>query len=152
MKSSQVTSLKIPNKWHVCKKCQRTQQKRQRCGFLEFSELPSLNLAGSRSGCFHTSLGCEPRSLIRVTLGWFDNLYQYLNPPRECHMGCLGLKIREVRNQSDQLPADGRTGGNIKHKQVAALSPLVSRAGPLRMIFPLLYMFRLCASPVSWVR
>jgi hypothetical protein len=28
--------------------------------------------AGSRSGCFHTTLGCKPRSLIRVSLGWFD--------------------------------------------------------------------------------
>jgi hypothetical protein len=36
---------------------------------LEFSELPSLPPAGSRWGCFHTSLGCKPRSLIRVSLG-----------------------------------------------------------------------------------
>jgi hypothetical protein len=45
------------------------QQKRQS---LVISELPSLPSAGSRPGCFHTSLGCEPRSLIRVYLGWFD--------------------------------------------------------------------------------
>jgi hypothetical protein len=45
------------------------QQKRQ---LLVFSELPSLPSAGSRSGCFHNSLGCEPRSLIRVSLGLFD--------------------------------------------------------------------------------
>jgi hypothetical protein len=34
-----------------------------------FSELPSLPSAGSRPGCFHTFLGCTPRSLIRVSLG-----------------------------------------------------------------------------------
>jgi hypothetical protein len=45
------------------------QQKRQRRGLLVFSELLSLPSAGSRSGCFHTSLGCKPRSLMRVSLG-----------------------------------------------------------------------------------
>jgi hypothetical protein len=36
---------------------------------LVFSELPSLPSASSRPGCFHTSLGCEHRLLIRVSLG-----------------------------------------------------------------------------------
>jgi hypothetical protein len=36
---------------------------------LVFSELPSLPSAGSRPDCFRTSLGCEPKSLIRVSLG-----------------------------------------------------------------------------------
>jgi hypothetical protein len=62
----------MPNKWLICKEGQAGNQKRQRCGLLVFSELPSLPPAGSRSGCFHTSLGCKPRSLIRVSLGWFD--------------------------------------------------------------------------------
>jgi hypothetical protein len=39
---------------------------------LVFSELPSLLSAGSRSSSFHTYLGCKLRSLIRVSLGWFD--------------------------------------------------------------------------------
>jgi hypothetical protein len=47
-------------------------KKGQRRGLLEFPELPSLPSAGSRPGCFHTSLGCKPRSLRRVSLGWFD--------------------------------------------------------------------------------
>jgi hypothetical protein len=44
-------------------------QSRQQKQLLVFSELPSLPSAGSRPSCFHTSLGCEPRSLIRVSLG-----------------------------------------------------------------------------------
>jgi hypothetical protein len=62
-KSSQVTSLRMPNKWHICKEGQADNKNRQRRDSLVFSELPSLPSAGSRSGCFHTSLGCEPRSL-----------------------------------------------------------------------------------------
>jgi hypothetical protein len=45
-----------------------------------FSELPSLPSAGSRSGCLSNSLGCEPTSLIRVSLGWFDY-------PKKCEDG-----------------------------------------------------------------
>jgi hypothetical protein len=48
------------------------QQKRQRRGLLVFSELPILPSARSRSGSFHASLGCKPRSLIQISLGWFD--------------------------------------------------------------------------------
>jgi hypothetical protein len=59
----------MPSKWHICKDGQAGNKKRQS---LMFSELPSLLSAGSRPGCFHTSLGCEPRSLIRLSLGWFD--------------------------------------------------------------------------------
>jgi hypothetical protein len=62
----------MPNKWHIYKEGQAGNKIRQRRGLLVFSELPSLPSAGSRPGCFHTSLGCEPRSLIRVSLGWFD--------------------------------------------------------------------------------
>jgi hypothetical protein len=51
------------------KRAKKDTKKRQRRGLLVFSELPSLPSAGSRPGCFHTSLGCEPRSLIRVSLG-----------------------------------------------------------------------------------
>jgi hypothetical protein len=54
-------------------KARQAATKRQRRGLLVFSELPSLSSAGSRPGCFHTSLGCKPRSFIRVSLGWFDN-------------------------------------------------------------------------------
>jgi hypothetical protein len=45
------------------------QATKKRRDLVVFSELPSLPSAGSRPGCFHTSLGCEPRSLIRVSLG-----------------------------------------------------------------------------------
>jgi hypothetical protein len=62
----QDTRLRMPNKWHICKEGKAGNEKRQ---LLVFSELPSLPSAGSRPGCFHTSLGCEPRSLIRVSLG-----------------------------------------------------------------------------------
>jgi hypothetical protein len=47
-------------------------KKRQCRGLLVFSELPSLPSAGSRSDWFRASLGCKPRSLILVSLGWFD--------------------------------------------------------------------------------
>jgi hypothetical protein len=62
----------MPNKWHICKEGKAGNKKRQSRGLLVFSELPSLLSAGSRPGCFHTSLGCKPRSLTRVSLGWFD--------------------------------------------------------------------------------
>jgi hypothetical protein len=61
--------LRMPNKWHICKDGRAGNKKRK---LLVFSELPSLLSAGSRPGCFHTSLGCTPRSLIRISLGWFD--------------------------------------------------------------------------------
>jgi hypothetical protein len=70
----QGTRLRMPNKWHIFKEGQAGNKKRQRCGLPVFSELPSLPSAGSRPGCFHISLGCEPRSLIRISLGWFDYL------------------------------------------------------------------------------
>jgi hypothetical protein len=63
------TSLRMPNKWHIFKDGKAGNKKMQ---LLVFNELPSLPSAGSRPGCSHTSLGCEPRSLIRVYLGWFD--------------------------------------------------------------------------------
>jgi hypothetical protein len=62
----------MPNKWHICKDGQVGNKKIQRRGLLVFSEIPSLPSAGSQPGSFHTSLGCKPRSLIRVSLGWFD--------------------------------------------------------------------------------
>jgi hypothetical protein len=53
--------------------CQtKAKQATKKWQLLVFSKLPSLPSAGSRPDCFHTSLGCEPRSLIRVSLGWFD--------------------------------------------------------------------------------
>jgi hypothetical protein len=62
----QDTRLRMPIKWHICKEGQAGNKKRQ---LVVFSKLPSLPSAGSRSSCFHTSLGCEPRSLIQVSLG-----------------------------------------------------------------------------------
>jgi hypothetical protein len=38
---SQVTSLKMPNKLHICKKVKQATKKRQRRGLLLFSELRS---------------------------------------------------------------------------------------------------------------
>jgi hypothetical protein len=70
--SSQDTRLRMPDKWHICKEGQAVNKKRQRRGLLVISELPSLPSAGSRSGCFHTSLGFKQRSLIQDSLGWFD--------------------------------------------------------------------------------
>jgi hypothetical protein len=54
------------------KRAKQATKKRQRSGLLVFSKLPSFPSAGSRLGCLQSSLGCEPRSLIRVSLGWFD--------------------------------------------------------------------------------
>jgi hypothetical protein len=51
------------------KKCRLGNKSRQRRGLLVFSELTSLPSVGSRSGCFHTSLGCKPISLIIISLG-----------------------------------------------------------------------------------
>jgi hypothetical protein len=62
----QDTRLRMPNKWHICREGQAGNKNRQ---LLVFSELPSLPSADSQPGFFHTSLGCEPRSLIRVSLG-----------------------------------------------------------------------------------
>jgi hypothetical protein len=71
----------LPNKWfkssrywapnakqvaHMQREQSRQQKKKK---MLVFSELPSLPSAGSRPGCLHISLRCEPRSLIRVSLG-----------------------------------------------------------------------------------
>jgi hypothetical protein len=70
--SSHVTDLRMPNKWHICKEGQGGNKKKTTPQLAFFSELPSFTWAGSRSGCFHTSLGCKPRPLIRVSLGWFD--------------------------------------------------------------------------------
>jgi hypothetical protein len=53
----------------TCAKTAKQATKRERRGLLVFSELPSLPSASSRPGRFHTSLGCELRSLIRVSLG-----------------------------------------------------------------------------------
>jgi hypothetical protein len=64
------TRLRMPNKWHTCKEGRATTKKDN--GLLVFSELPSLPSAGSRPGYFHSSLGCKPKSFIRVSLGWFD--------------------------------------------------------------------------------
>jgi hypothetical protein len=48
---------------------QRGQSRQRKRQLLVLSEQPSLSSAGSRPGCFHTSLGCEPSSLMRVSLG-----------------------------------------------------------------------------------
>jgi hypothetical protein len=57
---------------HMQRGQSKQQQLRQRRGLLVFSKLPSRPSAGRRSGCFHSSLACKPRSLIQVSLGWFD--------------------------------------------------------------------------------
>jgi hypothetical protein len=56
----------------MCKEGRAGNKKRRSRSLLVFSELPCLPSTGSWSGCFHTSLGCKPRSLIRDSLGWFD--------------------------------------------------------------------------------
>jgi hypothetical protein len=72
VKSSQVTSLQMPNKWHKCKEGQAGNRTKTAPQLACVSELPSLPSASSRSGCFRASLGCEPRPLTRVSLGQFD--------------------------------------------------------------------------------
>jgi hypothetical protein len=59
----------MPNKWHMCRKGQAGKKNRPCRGLLVFSELPSHFSAGSRSGCLHSSLSREPKSLIRLSLG-----------------------------------------------------------------------------------
>jgi hypothetical protein len=49
----QDTRLRMPNKWHMYKEGKAGNKKRH---LLVFSELPSLPSAGSRPGCFHSSL------------------------------------------------------------------------------------------------
>jgi hypothetical protein len=66
------TRLQVPKKWHKYKEGKAGNKSRQRHSLLVFSELPCLSSAGSPSGCFHISLGCKPRSLLWVSLGWFD--------------------------------------------------------------------------------
>jgi hypothetical protein len=59
----------MPNKWHMCKEGQDGNKKRQRHGLLVFFflELPGLSSAGSRSGCFHTSLGNDKEMIQNRT-------------------------------------------------------------------------------------
>jgi hypothetical protein len=67
-----VASLWIKSVMYA-KRASAGNKKRQRHSLLMFYELPSLPSTGSRLDWFRTSLGCEPRSLIRVSLSWFDN-------------------------------------------------------------------------------
>jgi hypothetical protein len=62
------------------KRAKQANKKRQSPGLVVFYELPSLPLAGSRLGCFYTSLCCEPRLLIRISLGW-DIRHVYRSAP-----------------------------------------------------------------------
>jgi hypothetical protein len=54
--------------------------KRNRHGLLVFSEPPGLPLAGSRFVCLHTSLGCKPKSLKRVSVGWYSRTVKKGDP------------------------------------------------------------------------
>jgi hypothetical protein len=50
----------MPSNWHMCKDGKAGKKKKgQRRGLLVFSQLLSFTSAGSRSGCFDTSLGCK---------------------------------------------------------------------------------------------
>jgi hypothetical protein len=74
-RSIQVTKLRMPNKWHICKEGQAGNKNRHRRGLLVFSERPSLPSASSRPGCSILSwIVTRGRSygFIRVSLGWFD--------------------------------------------------------------------------------
>jgi hypothetical protein len=64
----------MPNRWQIFKEGEADKKKTALQLAFFSSELPSLPSTGSRPGYFHTSLGCKPRSLIRVSLGWFDYL------------------------------------------------------------------------------
>jgi hypothetical protein len=68
------SSSSMPNKWRVCKDGQAGNKKRQRRGLLVLSEPPRLPSAGRRPDCFHTFLGCKPRSFIR--LFWAGSIIQ----------------------------------------------------------------------------
>jgi hypothetical protein len=101
----QETRLRMPNKWHICKEGQAGNKSRQ---WLVFSELPRLPSAGSRPGCFHTSLACKPRSLIRVSLGWIDNSKKNVrkdNPtPAYSPVSDHTLTILNMKSARDKRP------------------------------------------------
>jgi hypothetical protein len=59
------------------KRAKHAVKTRQRRSLLVLSELPRLPSASSRSGCFHTSLGCKPKSLIWLSLGWCECLKKW---------------------------------------------------------------------------
>jgi hypothetical protein len=73
-KSSQVTRLRMPNKWHICKDGQAGNKKRQRRGLLVFSELPSLpSPAADRAVSILTWVVSRGRS---YGLLWADSIIQ----------------------------------------------------------------------------
>jgi hypothetical protein len=91
---------------------------------LVFSELPSLPSAGSRSGCFHTSLGCEPRSLIRVSLGWFDySKHVRKSNPTPAYSPVsdrrrLAALVEVHRTRRGQAPIPRISGHNLKENHI----------------------------------
>jgi hypothetical protein len=53
-------------------------------------EVRSLPAAGNRSDLFRTSLSCKPRSLMQVSLGWFDY--------SKCEEGCSNFDELALRH------------------------------------------------------
>jgi hypothetical protein len=93
----------MPNKWHICKEGKAGNKNRQ---LLVFSELPSLPSTGSRQGYFHTSLGCKPRSLIPVSLGWF-------NHSKKCEEGQSNSGLFASKRSKTSHGASGTDAPNL---------------------------------------
>jgi hypothetical protein len=77
-KSSQVTNFRTTDKWYVSKGRQRMKQKQKTPRLAWDYDLTNLPRTGSRSEriatlhSFQSTLALKSRSLIRVSLGWFD--------------------------------------------------------------------------------
>jgi hypothetical protein len=67
----------MPNKWREYKEGQRRQQ--NNAAARVFFDLLGLPSAGSQTGCFRTSLGCKPRSLMRISLDLLDKSKNVIN-------------------------------------------------------------------------
>jgi hypothetical protein len=81
IQSDQLTSKKVRASTAVVSECRTSNMQAKRAsarnkddntGACSCFELPSPRLTGSQSNWFRTSLGCKPRSLMRVSLGRFD--------------------------------------------------------------------------------
>jgi hypothetical protein len=92
--------------------------------YFVFSEVPSLPSASSRPGCFHTSLGCTRRSLIRVSLGWFDysknvrkdNLIPVYSPVSDRRRLTALVEVHWARRV--QAPMPQISGPNLQGNQI----------------------------------
>jgi hypothetical protein len=102
------------------KRAKQATTKRQRRSFRVFYGLSSLPLAGSWSGCFHTSLGCEPRSLMRASLGWFD--YSKKCEEGRSNSGLFASKRSETPHGACWSPLDAKSASTDAPNQRTQLT------------------------------